>query len=315
MRKLRIIFMGTPDFSVPALETLLAGEHEVIGVFSQPDRPKGRGKQLQPTPVKEVALRANIPVYQPVSINTDECQSLLKSLAPDVIIVIAYGKILPPWLLALPTYGCINIHASILPDYRGAAPIHWAILNGDKETGVTFMQMNEGMDTGDILHIEKIDIKPKETTGELFDRLSLLGATTLPDVLSRLLEGRLIPQKQEEEKATYAGKIEKSLGYIHWQESAEKIERYIYGLAPSPGCVTLFEGKRFKIWEADAEEGHSPATPGTIIEVGSDYFNVATGSGILQVTEIQPENKKRMSVADFLSGHMLTVGQKFDELN
>lgn len=306
---MNIVFMGTPDFSVPTLQALAQGPHKITGVFCQPDKEKGRGKKIQLPPVKEAALDLGLPVYQPQSLRTEESENLLNSLAPDLIIVVAYGKILPTWLLELPKYGCINIHASILPKYRGAAPIHWAIINGDKVTGVTIMQMAEGLDTGDMLKVFETDILPNETTGELFDRLSLVGAKHINDVVEELTAGKLIPVKQDDSKATFTSKITKEMGLIDWHNNAVSLENLIRGLNPAPGCYTFIDGKRLKIWQAKRKvDAISSESEGTIIEINKSSFSVNTGDGILEITEVQPENKKRMQAGDFIRGHQLQVG-------
>ena len=252
MNSLRVVFMGTPDFAVPTLEALIKGPHEVVGVFCQPDKQKGRGKKVQMPPVKECALAAELTVYQPETLRDEATETLLRSLAPDVIIVVAYGKILPPWLIRLPKYGCINVHASLLPKYRGAAPIHWAILNGDTHTGVTIMQMDDGLDTGDILDVVKTDIKDGETTGELFDRLAVMGGEVINEILAKAEAGELQPVAQDDDKASHTTKITKEMGAIDWQNSAVNLVNQIRGLNPAPGCFTFLDGKRLKIWQAKA---------------------------------------------------------------
>lgn len=270
-------------------------------------------------PVKECALAAELPVYQPITLRDEDSETLLRTLAPDVIVVVAYGKILPPWLIRLPQYGCINVHASLLPKYRGAAPIHWAILNGDTETGVTIMQMNDGLDTGDMLDIIPVSIKPGETTGELFDRLAPIGGQVINEVLAKAMAGTLQPVVQEDELATYANKITKEMGAIDWHRSAFEIANQIRGLSPAPGCFTfLDEGKRIKVWQASEVtietldlsliETAKTATVGTIIGVKEKSFLVATGNGVLEVFEVQPDNKKRMNAGDFCRGHQVKAG-------
>lgn len=328
MTGLRIVYMGTPDFAVPALQELIKGPYEITGVFCQPDKEKGRGKKVQMPPVKEAALQAGLPVYQPVSLKGME--SLFSELAPDLIVVAAYGKILPKWLLDMPRYGCINIHASLLPAYRGAAPIHQAILNGDKETGITIMKMAEGLDTGDILQSVRVSVGEEETTGELFDRLALLGGEVIGQTVEELINGRLTAVPQNEAQATYTAKITKDMGRINWQDSALVIARQIRGLAPSPGCFTFLDGRRLKIWKAqvikdgvgqEAVQDTSlaastasriaSAVPGTITKITDKGFVVQTGEGGLEITEVQPENKKRMSAGDFQRGHNIAVGMVF----
>lgn len=242
--------MGTPDFSVPTLRALVEAGHSIVGVYCQPDKQKGRGKQIQMPPVKKAALALDLPVYQPVTLRDDTVQEELTNLAPDVIVVIAYGKILPPWLIRLPKYGCINIHASILPKYRGAAPIHYAILNGDTKTGVTIMHMDDGLDTGDIIDIAEIDILPHETTGTLFERIAELGARTISPVLDKWVKGDIKAIPQDDNLASQTSKITKEMGLIDWHQPAYKIVNLIRGLNPAPGCYSFLQGKRLKIWSA-----------------------------------------------------------------
>ena len=231
--------MGTPDFSVPTLRALVEAGHSIVGVYCQPDKQKGRGKQIQMPPVKEAALSLDLPVYQPITLRDDAVQKELIDLAPDVIVVIAYGKILPPWLIRLPKYGCINIHASILPKYRGAAPIHYAILNGDTKTGVTIMHMDDGLDTGDIIDIAEIDILPNETTGTLFERIAELGARTISPVLDKWVKGDIKANPQDDNLASHTSKITKEMGLIDWHQPAHKIVNLIRALNPSPGCYSF----------------------------------------------------------------------------
>ncbi|KAB1479014.1 methionyl-tRNA formyltransferase [Veillonella seminalis] len=320
MNSLRVVFMGTPDFAVPTLEALIKGPHEVVDVFCQPDKQKGRGKKVQMPPVKECALAAELTVYQPETLRDEATETLLRSLAPDVIIVVAYGKILPPWLIRLPKYGCINVHASLLPKYRGAAPIHWAILNGDTHTGVTIMQMDDGLDTGDILDVVKTDIKDGETTGELFDRLAVMGGEVINEILAKAEAGELQPVAQDDDKASHTTKITKEMGAIDWQNSAVNLVNQIRGLNPAPGCFTFLDGKRLKIWQAKAlneadmkgENLSLNTAAGTILAVGEQDFTVATGEGALRVFEVQPDNKKRMTAGDFCRGHQVKAGLIFN---
>lgn len=320
MKPLRIVFMGTPDFAVPTLQALIDGPHEVVGVYCQPDKAKGRGKKLQMPPVKETALAANLPVYQPLRFSDEGCREALEALAPDLIIVIAYGKILPKWVLELPPYGCINLHASILPKYRGAAPIHWSIWNGDTVTGLTIMQMNEGLDTGDILKIIKTDIQPEETTGELFTRLGALGGACINEVLEELVTGHLTPVPQEEAQASYTQKITKEMGFLNWRKSAEELANQIRALNPAPGCVTFLQGKRLKVWRAKAlpiVKNTAPAcaypVPGMITRLGEEDFTVMTGDSELLIQEVQPDSKKQMKAGDYCRGYQVKVGMTFDE--
>lgn len=316
MKQLRIIFMGTPDFSVPTLEALVHSEHQVVGVFCQPDKAKGRGQKVSMPPVKEVALQYNLPIYQPTTLKDDEVRRTIEELQPDIMIVIAYGKILPSWMLTLPPYGCINLHASILPKYRGAAPIQWAILEGEQETGVTVMQMDEGMDTGDILATIRTEILPEETAGELFDRLSLLGADHIISLLEDLTEGRLEAIPQNTEQATYTSKITKEMGTIDWNQPSARIDQQIRGLAPWPGAYSFLQDKRIRIWKAqpvvlEGDSADSSAEPGTVTRIEKNDLWIRTGDGFLKILELQPDNKKRMLVGDFIRGTQVVLGNQF----
>lgn len=313
MTPLRVVFMGTPDFSVPTLEALVQAGHNIVGVYCQPDKEKGRGKQVQMPAVKVAALAHDLPVCQPVTLKSEEVEAELRALEPDVIIVIAYGKILPPWLIRLPKYGCINVHASILPKYRGAAPIHYAILNGDTKTGVTIMHMDDGLDTGDIIDVETIEILPNETTGELFERIATLGGTTINPVLERWVAGEIIATPQDDTKASHTSKITKDMGLIDWNSPAFEVANKIKALNPAPGCFTFINGKRLKLWMAESLEESSSVQPGTIVAITADSIDVATKDGILRLKEVQPDNKKRMSAGDFSRGHQLKVGMTFGE--
>ena len=312
---MKIVFMGTPDFAVPTLEALVQGGHEVLAVVTQPDKPKGRGKAVLMTPVKEKALEYQIPVYQPVRVKKDEeFFEILKQLNPEAIVVTAFGQILPERILTLPKYGCFNVHASLLPKYRGAAPIQWAVINGDKESGVTTMQMDIGMDTGDMLEKIVVTLDPKETGGSLFDRLSTAGGELILSTLQKAEAGTLAPVKQPEEEATYAGMLTKALGQIDWTKDAAVIERLIRGLNPWPSAYTSYEGKTLKLWDADVVTEKSEAVPGTVVRVEKDSFYVQTGSGLLKINELQLEGKKRMDSAAFLRGYPMTAGTVLGEV-
>jgi methionyl-tRNA formyltransferase len=308
---MRIVYMGTPDFAVPALENLIDAGHQVVGVITQPDKPKGRGKAMQYSPVKEKALSYGIEVYQPVKVNEPEMLQTLRELNPDVIVVAAFGQVLKSELLHLPRYGCINIHASLLPRFRGAAPIQWAVIEGDKEAGVTTMYMEEGLDTGDMLLQAKIVLDAKETGGSLFDKLSKLGGKLIVETLEQLETGTLSRTPQTGE-STYAGMLTKSSGHIDWTQDAVKLERLIRGLNPWPSAYTRWNGKMLKIWSANVDESLS-GNPGTIIAVNKENFVVATGKGALVITEVQAEGKKRMAADAWLRGIHLNTGDKFDE--
>lgn len=313
----KVVFMGTPDFAVGTLKALLDSEYEVQAVFTQPDKPKGRGKAMQMTPVKEVAVEAGIPVYQPRRIREPENLEILKQYQPDVIVVVAFGQMIPKEILELPPYGCINVHASLLPAYRGAAPIQWAVIRGEKESGVTTMRMDEGLDSGDMILKETVQLEREETGGSLFEKLSATGAKLLIQTLHALEEGSAVCEKQPEESPTpYAAMLTKQMGRIDWKKSASEIECLIRGLNPWPSAYTSYQGKTLKIWAAQVEEDknasareneESPA-PGTVVEVTKKTLKIQTGDGILSVRELQLEGKKRMEVDAFLRGCSVKEG-------
>lgn len=321
---MKIVFMGTPDFASGALEALIEAGHEITAVYTQPDKPKGRGKEVQMTPVKLVALEKGIPVYQPRRIKETEEVARLKEIPADIFVVAAFGQILSQEILDIPKFGCVNIHASLLPKYRGAAPIQWAVIDGEEKTGVTIMQMNAGCDTGDILYTKEYILEPKETGASLFDKLMVLGAEAIVEALPLLEAGALTPVPQNEEKATHAAKLTKQLGEMDFTKSAVVLERLIRGLNSWPSAYTTFKGKQLKIWEAevvdlpengavDTEPGSAGAavrTPGTVIAVDKQSFTVVTGDGALQILELQIEGKKRMACKDFLLGYPVAVGEK-----
>ena len=307
---MRIIFMGTPDFSVGTLEALVEAGHEVVLAVTQPDKPKGRGKEMQFTSVKECALRHGIPVFQPKKVRDPECVEELKKYQADVCVVIAFGQILPKEILEMTPYGCINVHASLLPSYRGAAPIQWAVIRGEKISGVTTMQMDEGLDTGDMLEKTEIILDEKETGGSLHDKLAEAGAKLCVHTLDKLVQGDLTPQKQGESPTEYARMLDKKLGDINWEQSAVEIERLIRGLNPWPSAYTDWNGKTMKIWEADAVPGeNTEKAPGTITDVTKDDFAVQTGDGQLRVRALQIPGKKRMEADAFLRGYQVKVGE------
>lgn len=305
---MKIIYMGTPDFAVEALEALASSRHEVTAVFTQPDKPKGRGKAMQFTPVKEVALRENIPVYQPKKVRDPEVIQKIRELAPDVLVVVAFGQIIPQEILDIAPYGCINVHGSLLPKYRGAAPIQWAVIDGEKESGVTTMQMDAGLDTGDMLLKTVVPLDEKETGGSLFDKLSKAGADLLLETLDALENGTVTPQKQGESPTAYAKMLTKDMGAIDWNRPAKELERLIRGLNPWPGTYTEYQGKTLKIWGATVKEGGDPSKAGTIVNVKKHSFGIQTKDGILVPTEIQLEGKKRMTAEAFLCGVSLEEG-------
>ena len=322
MNPLRIVFMGTPDIAVPTLASLIQSKHHVVGVFCQPDKPKGRGNKLQMPPTKELALQHDIPVYQPQSLRNEEAERLLETLAPDIVVVIAYGKILPPWLIHQPPLGCINLHASLLPKFRGAAPIQYAILHEEAETGMTIMQMDEGLDTGDIICMERIPVTEEDTSSTIFEALSHLGAEMIVPVLAGLQDGSLGRTPQNHAEAIETGKITKEMGLLDFTEPAHVLAAKIRAFNPSPGCFTFFEGKRIKFWHAkvDHESIYAPENlknacgypkEGSVVGIDKESFSIFTRQGVLQVTEVQPENKKRMSAGDFVRGHQLQLGAYF----
>ncbi len=309
----RILFMGTPDFAVPCLQALLASDHQVVAVVTQPDRPKGRGKKLAAPPVKEEAKAHGIPVLQPTAIKTEAFREELRSFKADIFVVVAYGRILPTAILELPQHGCINVHGSLLPKYRGAAPIQWTVLNGDTQAGVTVMQMNEGMDTGDILLSSHIDVLASDTAGSLFDKLALLGANSLLETLTGLQQGTIQPQEQDHGMATTAPPLRKDMGNIDWNQSAQQINNLIRGLDPWPCGYSFLDGKRCKLFSPQTVHRNCPEQPGTILVTDNQGILVATGSEALLLQEIQPEGKKRMTVADFLRGYKLQPGSQFSQ--
>lgn len=307
----RIIFMGTPDFSVPALQALLNGVDQVVAVVTQPDRPKGRGKKLSQPPVKVLAESAGIPVLQPTKIRTSEFADELRSYQPDLIVVAAYGRILPPSILDLPPLGCINIHGSLLPRHRGAAPIQWAVIKGDPEAGVTIMQMDKGMDTGAMLLPASIPVAPDETAGSLFTKLSELGGTALLQALDLLRQDKLPPIEQDHSLATEAPPLKKEDGCIDWSKPAQELHCLIRGLDPWPTAYSFLDGVRFRFFSPELMEIDSPEKPGTIVSADRNGVLLATGRGGLLIREIQPEGKKRMSVEAYLCGQSLKPGQVF----
>ena len=306
--------MGTPDFSVGALKALAENGYEIAGVVTQPDKPRGRGKASSMTPVKEAALELGLTVYQPSRVREQSFMDTVRALNPDVIVVSAFGQIIPKALLELPRYGCVNIHASLLPKYRGAAPIQWAVMDGEPISGVTIMQMDEGLDTGDMLAKTEVPLEPDETGGSLFDKLSRAGAELLIRTLPALEQGTLTPEKQPLESPTaYARMIRKEDGRIDWNLEAEAIERRIRGLNPWPSAYTELTGKILKIWRAEVLPKESGQTPGTVTEAGKGGFCVQTGKGVLRLLEVQLEGKKRMDAQAFLRGFHAAPGMKLEE--
>jgi len=298
--------MGTPEFAVPSLKALIESEDDVIAVVAQPDKPKGRGRKLTAPPTKILAEEYNIPVLQPEKIRTEEFMNELRALNPDVICVTAYGKILPKAILDLPPHGCINVHASLLPKYRGAAPVNWAIVRDERETGITTMLMDEGMDTGEMLLKRGIQIQDEDDAGGLSEKLSHLGGELLLETIGQLKEGRLNPAKQDESQATYASMLKKSDGEIKWEKSALAIWNLIRGMNPWPGTFTNFNNKSLKIFSTRVIEGQGK--PGEVIESGSGALKVATGEGALDILELQLEGGKRLDIKSFLTGRKIDRG-------
>ena len=307
---MNIVFAGTPQFSVPALEALLEAGHHVAGVYTQPDRPAGRGMKPRPSPVKAMAERFGLPVFQPETLKTAAAQAELAALEPDVMVVVAYGLILPRPILETPAQGCLNIHASLLPRWRGAAPIQRAIEAGDTETGITIMQMDEGLDTGPMLLRKKTPILPADTAQTLHDRLSELGAQAIVEALGRLPE--LIPEPQNEAEATYAPKLTKEEGQIDWSQPADVIQRKIHAFNPWPTAFTWLDSKRLKLLTATALDGPAHATPGEVILIERDGIDITCGQGLLRLHTVQPEGKRPMPAADFANGHTL-LGKRLGE--
>lgn len=308
---MRVVFMGTPDFAVPTLQTLLE-HHEVLAVVTQPDKRKGRGKAMQFTPVKEKALEYNIPVYQPVKVRNDEgFFATMKELNPDIIVVTAFGQILPESILNLSKYGCINVHASLLPKYRGAGPIQWAVINGEKESGVTIMYMEKGLDTGDMLEKVVVPLDPKETGESLHDKLSVAGNEILLKAMKAIENGTAVREKQDDSMSTYAPMFDKSMGEIDWRKDAKELERLIRGLYPWPSAYTHFGTKVMKVFSADVVERQTKEVAGTIVEVTKDSIIVQAGNNCLALKEVQLEGKKRMEVKAFLLGYAIKVGEQF----
>ena len=304
---MKIVFMGTPDFSVPSLKALTES-HQVVAVFTQPDRPKGRGKKLSMSPVKELALQQNIPVYQPERLkNNTEVIEMIKSYQPDIIIVVAFGQLLPKEILQLPRYGCVNLHASLLPKYRGAAPINWSIINGEKEAGNTTMLMAEGLDTGDMLLKDSIELDDKITAGELHDILSSRGAKLLIDTLEGLEANKIVPMPQNDSLSTYASMLSKEMAVIDWNKSAEEIHNFIRGLNPWPVAYSYYENQMLKIYESEVTSQKSSEKPGTIIEVSKSGIKVSCGMGVILIKKIQLPNSKPMYVKDYINGNDLKV--------
>lgn len=310
---MKVVFMGTPDFSVPCLQAIIDEGHEVVAVVTQPDKPKGRGKKMSMPPVKELAIKYDIEVYQPQRVKTDEFVNILKDINPDVIIVVAFGQILSKDILDIPKYGCINVHASLLPKYRGAAPINWVIINGEKTTGVTTMYMDVGLDTGDMILKKEMNIEVDQTAGELHDKMMYVGADVLKDTL-RLIENNNAPrQKQNDDESSYAPIMDKNLGNINWAKKSEEIYNLIRGTNPWPSAYTKYNDDTMKIWKSEILDKESNNKPGTILKVDKEGIQVATGNKILLLKEIQMPGKRRMSVEDYIKGNDIDTNSTLGE--
>ena len=310
---MKVVYMGTPDFSVGALEAIIQSGHEVTAVVTQPDKPKGRSKELQISPVKACALKYNLPVFQPVKIKEAEAVAKLREYEADIFVVAAFGQILSKEILTMPKYGCVNIHASLLPKYRGASPIQWAVLNGEEVSGVTIMQMDEGIDTGDILMQETVTLDAKETGESLFDKLAVCGADLIVKALDAIEAGEVTPVKQDESLSTHVGMLKKEFGRMDFSQDAVVLERKIRGLNSWPSAYTYLKGKTLKIWDADvvaADKGKN-AQCGEVCDVTKDSFCIMTGDGLLEIKEVQLEGKKRMDVRSFLLGNTIEKGMIF----
>lgn len=308
---IRTVFMGTPEFALSTLQGLIDADVDLVGIYTQPDRPKGRGKQLAVPPVKELALNHGIPVFQPAKLRAPEAIADLEELAPDLIVVVAYGQILPKRVLDIPRYGCINVHASLLPKYRGAAPINQAIMAGETETGITTMLMDEGLDTGDMLVKRSLAIGPNETAGELHDRLAQLGRETMQETLRQLCNGELTPEKQDDTLTSYAPMLKKEDGRLDWSRPAEELHNLVRGLDPWPGAYTTLAGQLLKVARTRVEPGSG--APGSVTTADADGVRVACGDELLVIGELQLPGRKRLAAADFLRGQSLPAGTRLGD--
>lgn len=305
---MRIVFMGTPDFAAASLKKLIDKKYDISAVFTQPDKPRDRGMKLSYSPVKELALENNIPVYQPTKLSDGTATELIKSLKPDILVVVAYGRILPDDMLEVPKYGAINVHASLLPKYRGAAPIQWAVLNGDKITGVTTMYLASEMDTGDIIYTSETEIGEFETSGELFDRLMIMGAELLDRTLRDIEAGTAPRTQQDHSKASYVKMLDKSLSPIEWAKTPREVIKQIYGLQPWPVATAELDGKVFKIYSAEYTQNKTDKAPGSVVSAGKKGIEIACLDGeTVLITELQAAGKKRMKASDYLLGHPIKV--------
>ncbi|MGX9757330.1 methionyl-tRNA formyltransferase [Clostridioides difficile] len=305
---MKIVFMGTPDIAVPCLQKIIDENYEILGVVTQPDKPKGRGKKLGMSPVKELAIENNISVYQPIKARDKDFIETMKSLNPDVMVVVAFGQILPKEILEIPKFGCINVHVSLLPKYRGAAPINWVIINGEEKTGVTTMYMDEGLDTGDMILKTEVNLDENITAGELHDKMMNIGAETLKETLKLIEEGTAPREVQNHEEFSYAPIMNKSLGNIDFSKNANEIHNLVRGVNPWPSAYTTYNGVTMKIWKTKVLEEESTKKAGTIIEVNKDGIKVSTKDKVLLIEEIQMPNKKRMLVGEYIKGNTIEIG-------
>jgi methionyl-tRNA formyltransferase len=304
---MKIVFMGTPEFAVPCLQKIIDEGHEVLAVVTQPDKPKGRGKKLSMPPVKELALKYDIPVYQPVKAREESFVEILKEMDPELIVVVAFGQILPKTILDIPKFGCVNVHASLLPKYRGAAPLNWVIINGEEKTGVTTMYMDVGLDTGDMILKSEIPLDDEITAGELHDKMMIDGAEVLKKTIDLIAEGKAPREKQNDDETCYSPIMDKSLGNIDWNKSAKSIHNLIRGVNPWPSAYTTYDNQTMKIWKTKVLDKNSDKKPGTILNVDKDGIEVCTEDGIIQIIEIQMSGKKRMIVSEYIKGNTIST--------
>lgn len=305
---MKVVFMGTPDIAVPCLQKIIDEKHEVLAVVTQPDKPKGRGKKMAMPPVKELAVENNIDVYQPIKARDEEFIKTIKEINPDIIVVVAFGQILPKELIDIPKYGCINVHVSLLPKYRGAAPINWVIINGEEKTGVTTMYMDEGLDTGDMILTKEFKLDDKITAGELHDKMMVEGAEVLKETMDLIEEGKAPRTPQNHEEFTYAPIMDKELGHIDFNKSSREIHNLVRGVNPWPSAYAIYNEGKMKIWETEVLEEKSSKQPGTILKTDKSGIKVSTNDGVILIKEIQMPNKKRMAVSEYIKGNSIEEG-------
>lgn len=304
---MKIVFMGTPEFAVPCLQKIIDEGHEVLAVVTQPDKPKGRGKKLAMPPVKELALKYNLDVYQPVKAREESFVEKLKEINPELIVVVAFGQILPKSILDIPKFGCVNVHASLLPKYRGAAPLNWVIINGEEKTGVTTMYMDVGLDTGDMILKSEIPLDDEITAGELHDKMMIDGANVLKETIDLIAQGKAPREKQNDDETCYSPIMDKTLGNIDWNKSAKDIHNLVRGVNPWPSAYTTYENQTMKIWKTKVVDKNSDKAPGTILKVDKEGIEVNTGNGVIQISEIQMSGKKRMVVSEYIKGNTIST--------